>query len=670
MAATNDNVSQAATTAAPFVTNTNLHVTATNDIGAPIAGITTDYDGTTRSATTPDAGAHEFTPAGCTGAVGGTATGSVANCGPVTSPTIGATGYSTGIGSGYQWMSSTVVADYPASGTPVGGQTNPATLTTGLISTTTYYWLKVTCPSGTLTAYSNMVTVTINAVPTATVGNGAGTFCTSALITATGGTGGTIYFQGTTTGGTSTATPSSSQTVTSSGTYYFRSFNGNCWGAEGSVTVVIQTPAGITGTPASICVGASGTISASASNCGGWFNSGTAIPGSWSASSPSADRPTSSTNSATCGFASATPRNYHTVNFQVSVSGSYSFEMDNNAAYDGMGYLVSGAFVPGSCASGTFIKGDDDSGVTDNEPLFTANLVTGVTYTLISTNWDTPVLVGTFNWTVTPPSGGQIMFGSDPGTIQWYTAASGGSPIGTGSPFNPVGVAGSGLANTNTAGTTTYYAACSLSSTCRTPVNFVINNCASIVNLKLFIEGYYTGGSTMAPVKNNQDGVSPLTDVEALTVELHSASAPYATLHTTTAMLKTNGNAVATFASAPTGSFYIAVSNSNAIKTWSKTPQTVGGTTSYDFSTAATQAYGDNLTHLGGGVYGFYSGDINQDGSIDGSDAPDLFNAVDNSDFGVQITDLNGDGSVDNSDIPLLLNNSDLSIYSHDPNNP
>ena len=56
--------------------------------------------------------------------------------------------------------------------------------------------------------------------------------------------------------------------------------------------------------------------------------------------------------------------------------------MDQNAAYDGMGYLTSGAFTPGSCATGTFIKGDDD-GNGGLEPSFTASLVPNVTYSCI-----------------------------------------------------------------------------------------------------------------------------------------------------------------------------------------------------------------------------------------------------------------------------------------------
>lgn len=64
---------------------------------------------------------------------------------------------------------------------------------------------------------------------------------------------------------------------------------------------------------------------------------------------------------------------------------------------------------------------------------------------------------------------------SIPGTINWYTQASGGSAIGSGSVFIPVGVPGSGLPNTQTAGTYTFYAECSTVPGCRTAVNYVIN---------------------------------------------------------------------------------------------------------------------------------------------------------------------------------------------------
>jgi hypothetical protein len=62
-----------------------------------------------------------------------------------------------------------------------------------------------------------------------------------------------------------------------------------------------------------------------------------------------------------------------------------------------------------------------------------------------------------------------------PGTLDWFTTASGGTKIGSGSSFNPIGILNSGLADTNTSGTTPYYVACSSDPACRTMVNYVIN---------------------------------------------------------------------------------------------------------------------------------------------------------------------------------------------------
>ena len=77
--------------------------------------------------------------------------------------------------------------------------------------------------------------------PDITTVSGGGTYCGSTTITASGGTGGTIYFQGTTKNGTSTAIQSSSEVITTSGTYYFRAkITNGCWGKQGSVTVVIK----------------------------------------------------------------------------------------------------------------------------------------------------------------------------------------------------------------------------------------------------------------------------------------------------------------------------------------------------------------------------------------------------------------------------------------------
>ncbi|MDX9812234.1 MAG: PKD-like domain-containing protein, partial [Bacteroidales bacterium] len=62
-----------------------------------------------------------------------------------------------------------------------------------------------------------------------------------------------------------------------------------------------------------------------------------------------------------------------------------------------------------------------------------------------------------------------------PGSLDWYTVPSGGTPIGSGAEFSPVGVPGSGLPDTNTPGTWTYYLECSRLPGCRTSADFVIS---------------------------------------------------------------------------------------------------------------------------------------------------------------------------------------------------
>ena len=236
---------------------------------------------------------------------------------------------------------------------------------------------------------------------------------------------------------------------------------------NGSVSCIVPTTTGV-----SICQGGSGSLTATHNTF-----TGNTFTGSWNASSnPTALIPTTSmNNSTTCGFTPGITRNYTATTFTVGTTGVYNFRMANSNGYDGMAYIYSGNFTPGTCpGGGNWIIGDDDNNSGGGtEPNMNAPLTAGVVYTLISTTYNngSGTYNGNYSWTVTPPPGGQFIMTP----VNWYTAAAGGTLIGTGSPFNPVGVAGSGLANTNTVGTTKYYAAVGTGSCARTETNFVIN---------------------------------------------------------------------------------------------------------------------------------------------------------------------------------------------------
>lgn len=82
-----------------------------------------------------------------------------------------------------------------------------------------------------------------------------------------------------------------------------------------------------------------------------------------------------------------------------------------------------------------------------------------------------------------------------------------------------------------------------------------------------------------------------------------------------------------------------------------------GISNAYDFTTAASQAYGSNQK-LVGSKYCVFSGDVNGDGAIDGTDNV----MIDNDAFafatGFLVTDLNGDYTIDGTDLIIADNNA------------
>jgi len=169
------------------------------------------------------------------------------------------------------------------------------------------------------------------------------------------------------------------------------------------------------------------------------------------------------------------------------------------------------------------------------------------------------------------------------------------------------------------------------------------------LNLTAYIEGYMDG-SSMRPVLMNSGLPNPATDCDNITVELRNSTAPYALAHTFTGVISTTGNLACNFPAAASGVlYYVVLKHRNALETWSANPVLFSSNTTYNFSTAASQAFGDNMVQVGS-IYALYSGDIDADpadGVIDFFDynvwEADYLDFA----FGYFSSDLNGDGSVD-----------------------
>ncbi len=187
------------------------------------------------------------------------------------------------------------------------------------------------------------------------------------------------------------------------------------------------------------------------------------------------------------------------------------------------------------------------------------------------------------------------------------------------------------------------------------PISVVTSNCNSILNLTLFIQGYYIGNNSMTPVMLNEGYPNAIaTDVDDIIVELRDASDPLIIVATDTARLHTDGTCTCVFPPL-SGNYYIVVRHRNLIQTWSSQAVSFAtGTVNYNFSNAATKALGDNMIQMGTGVWALYSGDIYQDLAIDATDFIYLDIDIQNFEYGYILTDLNGDGATDATDFLFL----------------
>jgi len=158
------------------------------------------------------------------------------------------------------------------------------------------------------------------------------------------------------------------------------------------------------------------------------------------------------------------------------------------------------------------------------------------------------------------------------------------------------------------------------------------------LNVKALIQGFY----------------DPLADKmvsDTIRIYLRNSSSPYTKIDSARSVIDTNGIGSFIFSNAVNSvPYYIVIKHRNGLETWSATGNSfTSGNLSYDFTLSSSQAYGNNQI-LRGTKYCIFNGDVNQDGTIDGSDASTIDNDAFNFATGYLVTDLNGDEIIDGSD--------------------
>lgn len=171
-------------------------------------------------------------------------------------------------------------------------------------------------------------------------------------------------------------------------------------------------------------------------------------------------------------------------------------------------------------------------------------------------------------------------------------------------------------------------------------------------NVKTIMEGYYN------PLLNNMNAS------DSVRAYLRMASSPYNIVDSAVAVSDNlSFNCEFKFNNALAGNYYLVLKHRNCLETWSSSgginydPM---GIMAYDFTDTDTKAFGNNMIQVNNSPVKFalYSGDINNDGSVELSDLVYISNDAGNFLSGYQISDLTGNNAVNLEDMLIAYNNA------------
>jgi len=168
--------------------------------------------------------------------------------------------------------------------------------------------------------------------------------------------------------------------------------------------------------------------------------------------------------------------------------------------------------------------------------------------------------------------------------------------------------------------------------------------------IKAGMEGFYNSGT------------NSLNKSDTVKAYLRNASSPFSIMDSSEAIIDSvsmEGNFK--FNNAGPGNYYIVLKHRNCIETWSSSggisydPMKIN---SYDFTSSDQQAYGNNLILIDNSPveYAMFSGDVNNDGSVELTDLIEVYTAAVSFTSGDILHDLNGDNTVNLNDVIVCYN--------------
>lgn len=171
-----------------------------------------------------------------------------------------------------------------------------------------------------------------------------------------------------------------------------------------------------------------------------------------------------------------------------------------------------------------------------------------------------------------------------------------------------------------------------------------------ILNLGMYIEGFY------------KEDLSAMSVSDTVKINLRRAIAPYDKIDSSTGNLSELGTVTLLFPNINSpDSFFVELRHRNGLYTWSSgLVRNDSVEKHYEFDEEASSAFGNNMKQVNVKplTFAIYSGDVNQDGVIDGDDGLLIDNDAAIFNIGYLITDLNGDEFIDGNDAVISDNNA------------